>query len=74
MRVGGTEKPFVKMNIPVASRNATTRAPHTSYVSSIDPFQALISIPNHLQPYSLPDRTEMQVASLHSDSLVVMIP
>ena len=24
MRVGGTEKPFVKMNIPVASRNATT--------------------------------------------------
>ena len=25
MRVGGTEKPFVKMNIPVASRNATTQ-------------------------------------------------
>ena len=24
LRVGGTEKPFVKMNIPVASRNATT--------------------------------------------------
>ena len=30
MRVGGTEKPFVKMNIPVASRNATTQKRHSS--------------------------------------------